>query len=75
MPRLIADLNLNSEKKGEAGRTGETEVERRGKREEGGGGGGVDGHTLRQRNLFVKNVPLIQEEAFKKNRQRVSKWW
>lgn len=32
MPRLIADLNLNSERGREAGRTGETEEERRGKK-------------------------------------------
>lgn len=42
MPRLIADLNLNSERGREAGRTGETEEERRGKkrwgRKEGGDG-------------------------------------
>lgn len=77
MPRLIADLNLNSERGREAGRTGETEEERRGKKRWGrkeGGDGRAHADTLRQRNLFMKNVALIQEEV-KKKRQRVSKWW
>lgn len=67
MPRLIADLNLNSERGREAGRTGETEEERRGKkrwgRKEGGRWARARRHTLQRRNLFMKNVALIQEEV------------
>lgn len=58
MLRLIADLNLNSER----GRQGGQERQRRG--DTASGGGGTMG-TVSQRNLFVKNAPLIQEEVLK----------
>lgn len=52
MLRLIADWNQNSGKGKQGGWM------RRGDKDKGGEGG-----TDRQRNLFVKNAPLIQEEA------------
>lgn len=54
---LIADLNLNSER----GRQGGQQRQRRRDRASGGKKMG----TLGQRNLFVKNAPLIQEEVLK----------
>lgn len=57
MLRLIADLNLNSDR----GRQGGQERQRRRDRARRGKKMG----TLRQRNLFVKNAPLIQEEVLK----------
>lgn len=58
MLRLIADSNLNSER----GRKGGQKRQKRRARDR---TRGEKMGTLRQRNLFVKNAPLTQEEDLK----------